>query len=144
MHKKHFLLIMLSHLIVVLSLFAPLIRVSENRLNTSGSTIAETNTETNNLNIFQYVYNDIYTVTAVAMIILAVLSLVGIGTAVYGIVKKEVNTRAVKISFALSFSLSAMGALQMYSKSYVLFIICAVCFFVASICSIRLMKQEKY
>lgn len=140
MHKKHFLLIMLSHLIVVLSLFAPLIRVSENRLNNSGITTADTNY----LNIFQYVYNDIYTVTAVVMIILAVLSLVGIGTAVYGIVKKEVNTRAVKISFALSFSLSAMGALQMYSKSYVLFIICAVCFFVASICSIRLMKQEKY
>lgn len=140
MHKKHFLLIMLSHLIVVLSLFAPLIRVSENRLNNSGITTADTNY----LNIFQYVYNDIYTVTAVVMIILAVLSLVGIGTAVYGIVKKEVNTRAVKISFALSFSLSAMGAFQMYSKSYFLFIICAVCFFVASICSIRLMKQEKY
>ena len=73
MHKKHFIFILLSHLVMVGSLFAPLIRVSENRLNNTGITLIDTNY----VNIFQYVYNDIYTVTAVFMIILALISITG-------------------------------------------------------------------
>ncbi len=140
MHKKYFGFILLSHLVMVGSLFAPLIRVSENRLNNTGITLIDTNY----INIFQYVYNDIYTVTAVFMIILALISIVGIVFSIIGITKDELSTRIVKISFACCFSPAAMGALQMYSKSYILFLICAISFFVSAICTIRLMKQEKY
>lgn len=140
MHKKHFIFILLSHLVMVGSLFAPLIRVSENRLNNTGITLIDTNY----VNIFQYVYNDIYTVTAVFMIILALISITGAVLAIIGMTKAELSTRIVKISFACCFSPAAMGALQMYSKSYILFLICAVCFFVSAIFNIRLMKLERY
>ena len=143
MHVKHFIFILLSHLAMVGSLFGRLIRVSENRLISTGtSTILDS--ERYYVNIFQYVYNDIYTVTAVFMIILALISIVGAVVAIIGMTKAELSTKIVKISFACCFSPAAMGALQMYSKSYVLFLICAVCFFVSTIFTIRLMKLERY
>jgi hypothetical protein len=140
MHKKYFVLILISHLAMIGSLFAPLIRVSENRLNNTGITLVDTNY----VNIIQYVYNDIYTVTAVFMIILSLISIGGAILSVIGITRESLSTKIVKISFGCCFSRAAMGALQMYSKSYVLFLICAVCFFASAICTIRLMRLEKY
>ena len=138
MHKKYYLLSLICHGCVALSLCFPLISVSESRLNNTGNTLVDTNF----LNIFQYVYNDIYTITAILMIILGVVEILGALNCIYAISKKHVSRLASKLAFLFGFSSAIMGALQVYSRSYLFFFICAAAFVLNQVCAIRIMKLE--
>lgn len=139
MHKKFYWIIFFSHLAVCLAMLFPVIRVSETRLSSLGITLEYTNF----LNLFHYISNDIYTVTAVLMLLLTVASAFGVANAVWGITSKELRPRTSKLAFAFSFTLAAMGALTVYSRSYILFIICAGAFFASAISSIKLARMEQ-
>lgn len=138
MHKKYYLLSLICHSVVAVSLCFPVISVSETRLNNVGNTL----TDTNFLNIFQYVYNDVYTITAVLMIILGVFEILGAMNCLYAMTKSTVERLPSKLAFIFGFSSAIMGALQVYSRSYILFVICASAFVLSEICAIRLMRLE--
>ncbi|MBQ7906536.1 MAG: hypothetical protein IJ309_01030 [Clostridia bacterium] len=139
MHKKYYWLILASHFSVCLAMLFPVIRVSETRLSNLGITLEYTNF----INLFHYISNDIYTITAILMLLLTIGSAFGVANAIWGIASKELKPRTSKLSFALSFTLAAMGALTVYSRSYVLFTICAAAFFTSAISSIRLARLEQ-
>ena len=139
MHKKYYLLSMICHTVVAVSLCFPVISVSETRLNSMGNVL----TDTNLLNIFQYVYNDIYTITAILMIVLGIFEILGALNCLYAMSKKTVERLPSKLAFMYSFSSAIMGALQVYSRSIILFLICVASFVITQLCSIRLMRLEK-
>ena len=138
MHKKYYLLSLVCHIAVVISLCLPTISVSETRLNNLGNTL----TDTNFLNIFQYVYSDIYTITAILMIALGVVEILGALNCVYAMSKKTVERLPSKLAFLYGFSSAIIAALQVYSRSYILFSICATSFIITEVCAFRLMRLE--
>ncbi|MBO5287081.1 MAG: hypothetical protein J6B34_03045 [Clostridia bacterium] len=138
MKNKLHIGILASHLVVVISLFTPIFRVDETRMGISGNHL----TDVHYLNIMQYISNDVHTLTAILMVILSILHLIGIVNGIYGLLFKGYHHGAIKNAFVFGFASATMGALQLYSQSYVFFVICAISFCVISICSIRLMKLE--
>lgn len=139
MHKKYYLIIMLAHLSVPLSLLFPVLRVDEIRLGISGSTT----TSAYYLNIFEYIYSDIYTLTGLFILFLAIAQLAGVIIAIVGMANKTMKHVPILLSFVLGFSSAIMSALQIYSGSHMLFIISAISFVIVSIFSINLMKLEE-
>lgn len=138
MKNRFFIGILLSHLAVIVSLLTPIIRVDEERLGISGNGI----TDVRYFNIIDYMTKDIHRLTGVLMIILAVFHILAILNALYGLFFKGYHHASIKYTFVLAFASATMGALQLYSQSYVFFAICAVSFLLVSFCSIRLMKLE--
>ncbi|MBQ8545355.1 MAG: hypothetical protein IJ437_00235 [Clostridia bacterium] len=139
MHKKYYAIIILAHLIVPISLLFPILRVNEIRLGLSGGTT----TSEHYMNIIEYIASDIYTITGILILFLALIQLAGVGIAVVGLVEKSVRSILVRLSFISSFSCAILAALQIYSGSRILFIICAVSFVTIAFSSIRLMKIEE-
>ena len=138
MHKKYYLLSMLCHSAVAIALCLPTISVSETRLNNMGNTL----TDTNFSNIFQYVSSDIYTITAILLIVLGIVEILGILNCVYAMSKKTVARLPSKLAFLYGFSSAIIAALQVYSRSYILFSVCATSFVITQLCSVRLMRLE--
>ena len=139
MHKKYYLMNIISHAVVIASLFFPLINVNELRIGVAGAGVADPYY----MNIVSFLQNEIYPLTGFLMIGLMVLSTLGVANSVYGLVTKRVNTFTTMSAFLLGFSSAALAALLLYSSSTVLFIICAISFAICSYCSIKLFRVEE-
>lgn len=139
MHKKYYLMNIISHSAVIISLFFPLINVNELRIGVAGAGVADPYY----MNIVSFLQNEIYPLTGLLIIALMVLSALGVANSVYGFVTKTVKSFTTKISFLLGFSSAALAALLLYSSSAILFVICAVSFAICSFCSIKLFRLEE-
>lgn len=139
MKNKAYIAIILSNLIVLLALFLPLIHVSEIRMDITGEKIEESYY----VSIIQYVEHDVYNLTMIVMIILAGFNALGAANGIYGLVKKELSHASINLAIFTGFASAISGALQLYSKSYTFFIICAISFIVTIMCSLKLNKLEK-
>ena len=139
MKTKLYLAILLSHVGVLLSMLAPLIQGSEIRQNLAGATEPDSYF----LNAFEYIYNDVHTFTSALMIVFMCLHAFGIVNAIIGMRTVKAKRLCINLAFIFSFASSLMGALQLHTKSYVLFAICAASFLVIAICSIVLLKREE-
>ena len=139
MHRKYYIAILISHLTLAVTLFFPVINVDEIRL----MPWADAQSEAQSLNLIEYTAKSINPVTAYLMIAFLVVAVVGAGNAVFGLISKKLNTVSVKLSFIFGFSSASMAAMQIYSVSNVLIIICAITFAVISIASIRLIRLEE-
>ena len=139
MHRKYYIAILVSHLTLAVTLFFPVINVDEIRL----MPWADAQSEAQSLNLIEYTAKSINPVTAYLMIAFLVVAVVGAGNAVFGLISKKLNAVSVKLSFIFGFSSASMAAMQIYSVSNVLIIICAITFAVISIASIRLIKLEE-
>ena len=137
--KKHYIMIALSHLAMILSLFFPLINVNEQRIGIGGAE----NTESYFINIISYVKNEIYPLTGICMTILMIISVLGIVNAMIGIFSKKINNTNVKIAFIFGFSSAIGAALLLYSNSILLFSILAGSFALISYASIKLFMAEE-
>lgn len=130
MSKKYFLSILISHLIVLVSVFFPILNIS----NTSSSI--------DYYNIFSYIRKNPSTYATVLLIIFIVFELAGVANAVYGLIKKDTNHKHILATFLLGFSSAILGAMYISVGSHIFFLICAISFFAISYSSIKLMKLE--
>ena len=139
MHRKYYIAILVSHVTLAVSLFFPVINVDEIRL----MPWADAQSEAQSLNLIEYTAKSINPVTAYLMITFLVVALVGAGNAIFGMISKKLNSVSVKLSFIFGFSSAAMAAMQIYSVSNALIIICVITFAVISVASIRLIRLEE-
>lgn len=130
MGKKFFLVILIFHALVPLSLLFPVLQISE-AIESSGY-----------YNVFDYIRLNSYTYVTVLLVIFVIVELCGLGNAIYGLTLKKLNSKNIGFSFLLGFSSAILGAMFLSSGSYLFFIICAVSFIVISYSSIKLMKLE--
>ncbi len=137
--NKAYIAVFLSHLTVIAVLFTPIIRATEIKMDILGQKIENSYY----VNIVDFLKDERYSLTSVLMLILTLGQLVGIANALYGLLKKGYSHTSISITFACSFLVALLGALHLYSKSYALFIICAIAFFVISFCSVKLIKAEE-
>lgn len=138
MKNKVYIAVLLSHLIVLLALFAPIIRVNLGEMKVEGESLLDSYYA----NIIESVQNNAHGVTTILMLVLVFFHLCGIANAIYGLVRKGYRHKTINITVALGFTSGLMGALQLYSKSYLLFFICASSFMVLSVCSMLLVRTE--
>ena len=138
MQRKYYIAILISHLTLVISLFFPVISVNEIRLMPLVNSVSEAQS----LNLIEYTAKSINPVTAYLMIAFLVVAAVGAGNAIFGIVSKKLNSLSVKLSFIFGFSSAAMAAVQLYSGSSTLIVICVLTFAIISLASLRLIKLE--
>ena len=139
MKRKLYVATLLAHLSVLFSLLAPIIRVNEVRMTLGGEKVVNSYY----VNIIKFVRDDIYSATTIFMMALTVVHLWGIANALVGIVKREYSHLSINITFICGFASALMGALHLYSRSYALFAICALSFFIISFCSVKLIKSEE-
>lgn len=138
-NKKYFLFISISHLVVILASFFPLINVDELRIGIGGAE----NTETYFINIVNYVQNEIYPLTGIFIVSLMIVATIGIINSMIGFFSKKLNSTNVKLAFILGFSSAIFAALLMYSNSVAFFIICASSFALISFSAIKLIRAEE-
>ena len=131
MSKKFFFIILFFHLIVPTSVFFPVLKISS------------TSTDISLCNIFQYVKDNPSVYATVLLLVFLLIEIVGVGNAVYGLVKKENVKRNKQSSFLLGFSSAILGAMFISVGSRVFFFLCAVSFIAISYASIKLMKLEE-
>ena len=139
MHRKHYIFILISHLVLAISLLFPVITVSEIRL----APLLGTESQTHSLNLIEYTAKSINPVTSYLMIAFLIIAIAGISNAIFGIISKKLKPTSVKLSFIFGFSSAAMAAVQLYSGSRILITICVATFAVISVASIRLIKLEE-
>ena len=139
MHKKYFLIIMLSHLVVPISMLFPVLRVNEIRLVPSGSTLADEYY----INLFDYIYSGLYIFTGFFILALITLQIIFSVLALVGLVSKKHRPIIIRLLFVSSFLSAVLGALQIYSGSSILFILCAISFALIAFASIKLIKIEE-
>lgn len=137
--NKAYMAIFLSHLMVLIVLFTPIIRVTEIKMDLIGQKLENSYF----VNIIDFVRVERYSLTSVLMLILSIGQMVGLVNAIYGLFKKGYSHTSINLTFACSFVVALLGALHLYSKSYALFFICAASFFVISFCSVKLIKAEE-
>lgn len=138
MKKKLYVTTLVAHLLVLLSLLTPIIRITEIRMNISGEKVINSYY----VNIIKFVQDDIYSFTSLFMMVLILVHVIGIINAIVGVVKKRYSHLSINITIICGFASALMGALHLYSRSYTLFVICAVSFFAIAFCSIKLIKSE--
>ncbi len=138
MKNKAYIAVLLSHLTAFVVLFTPIIRVTEIKMDVVGQRLENSYF----VNIIDYIKMEKSSLPAIIMVILALGQLVGIGNSIYGLVKKGYSHISINLTFACGFLVALLGAVQLYSKSYALFSVCAVAFFVVSFCSVKLIKAE--
>lgn len=136
---KAYLAIFMSHLTALIVLFTPIIRVTEFKMDILGQKIENSYY----VNIVDFVNIEKYSLTSFIMMALALGQSVGLLNALYGLFKKRYSHISINLTFVCSFLVAALGALHLYSKSYILFIVCASAFFIISFCSVKLIKAEK-
>ena len=96
------------------------------------------------INIIDYVQHDVYNFAMIVMIILAGFNLLGVINGIYGLVCKNLKHASINLALFTGFASGIAGALHLYSKSYVFFIICAASFIMITLCSFKLNKSEVY
>ncbi|MBR2024536.1 MAG: hypothetical protein IKA02_01865 [Clostridia bacterium] len=129
MNKKYLFTILIFHLIVPISIFFPILKVSSA---SSNSTLC---------NIFEFVTNNPSTYATVLLIVFLVFELIGAGNVIYLLAKKEISHKNTQTIFLLGFSSAILGAMFI-SVARIFFVICAVSFVLISYASIKLMKCE--
>lgn len=139
MKNKAYFTILLAHLTVIIVLFTPIIRITEIKMNSIGQKIENSFF----VNIVGFMKAGKSKLTVTLVVILAIIQLFALSNAVYGLFRKRFSHTSINLTFAGVFALALLGAVQLYSKSYALFTICAVAFFVGSYCSIKLIKAEE-
>ena len=139
MKNKLYITTLFSHLAVLLTLLAPVIRMTETRMNLLG----EKESFSYYVNVMEFLRGDIYSISSIQTIILILVHILGIANAIAGIARKEYSHLSINCTIICGFASALMGALHLYSKSYVLFAVCAISFFAISFCSIKLVKSEK-
>ena len=139
MKNKAYIAIFLSHLTALVVLFTPIIRVTEIKMDLIGQKLENSYY----VNIVDFMRIEKYSLTSVLMLLMAVGQLVGLINAVYGIFKRGYSHTSINLTFVCSFVVAVMGALHLYSRSFALFSICAVAFFIISFCSVKLIKAEE-
>ena len=130
MRLKAYLVILSAHMTVLTALVTPIIRTS----------FDEASSEY--MNIFQFAEININSLSTFLMLFLTLVHIAGVGNSLYGIFKRSYSHISINMTFICGLASALMGALQLYSKSYALFSICAITFFVISFCSIKLIKSE--
>ena len=135
MQKRLLLINLVAHLSVPLSLFFPILQVSENASSLTQGSGA--------FNVFDFIRLNQYTYVSILLLVFLLCELIGAGYAVYGLVKKELPHLYRSTSFLLGFSSAVLGAMFISAGSYIFFTICALSFFFISYASIKLMKMEK-
>ena len=138
MKIKYYITALCSHITVLCALLAPVIRVTETKM----TSISDKTVTSSYLNVFEFLQVNLNSLSSAIMIILMVLHVTGVVNAIVGIVKKGYVNTCVSLTFICGLASAFMGALQLYSGSYVLFLICASSFMLISFCSIRLIKIE--
>ncbi|MBQ8163686.1 MAG: hypothetical protein IJZ93_04915 [Clostridia bacterium] len=137
MYKKHFSVILLSHLIALISLLFPILRVEEMRIGYGGNM----RIEFLYTNIFGYTSYDVYIMISVFIIALSFLTFAAIIFDILAMNKKEYTLIYSKVSFFLTLSIAMMGALAAGAGSYMFSLICAVSFVISSVLLIRVIKR---
>ena len=129
MNKKYLIAILISHLVVPISIFFPILKI--------------TDTNSNNImcNVFEYVKNNPTVYATILLIVFLTFELIGAGNSVYVLTKKEISHKNIQSLFLLGFSSAILGAMYI-SVARIFFIICAVSFVFISYSSIKLMKRE--
>ena len=136
--NKAYIAVLVSHLTAFVVLFTPIIRVTEIKMDIVGQRMENSYF----VNIIDYIKTEKSSLPALIMAVLALGQLLGIGNAIYGLVKKGYSHMSINITFACAFLVALLGAVHLYSKSYALFSICAIAFFVVSFCSVKLIRAE--
>ena len=136
---KAYVAILCSHLAVLTALLTPIIRVAEIKMTSAG----RTETDSYYLNIFDFARVNLNSVSTFLMLVLAVFHFFGVANAFYGLFKKSYSHLSINLTFIFGLASAFMGALQLYSRSYALFFICAATFILISLCSIKLIKSEE-
>ena len=136
--KGIFITVIFSHLVVLLSLLAPVIRVTEGGIMIEGESLLESYY----INVVQYVLSGIHVITSVLLIIMIFFHFSGIAIAIYGMIRKGYGHKTVNMTVFLGFTSGLMGALNLYSESYALFAVCAVSFIALTVCSVLLIRAE--
>lgn len=139
MKNKAYFTILLSHITVIIVLFTPIIRVTEIKMNSVGQKIENSFF----VNIVDFMGVGKSKLTAVLVLVLACVQLIGLINAVYGLIKKGYSHTSINLTFACAFSVALLGAVHLYSKSYAFFTVCATAFFIGSYCSVKLIKAEE-
>ncbi len=139
MHRKFYIAILVSHLSLIVSMLFPVLKVNEIRLAPWGGG----NSQVQNLNLIEYIGKGVSPITGYFMIFFVAIALAGVANSVYGIISKKVSSLSVKLSFVFGFSSASMAALQLYSNSILLLVICIVTFAIISIASVRLIKIDE-
>ena len=138
MKNKAYIAVLLSHLTAFVVLFTPIIRVTEIKMDVVGQRLESGHF----VNIIDFLKTEKSSLTALLMVVLALGQIFGIGNAIYGLVKKGYSHISINLTFACGFLVALLGAVHLYSKSYALFSVCAVAFFVVSFCSVKLIRAE--
>lgn len=136
--RKIYSVVLFSHIGVLLTLLFPVIRVDEIRMGIENTT----ETESSYLNFFEFASNPTHILSAFLMTVFIAVHIVGIVNAIYCIITNKANRLLINLTFAYSFASALMGALQLYSMSYVLFTVCAVSFLLIALSSLYLMRKE--
>ena len=136
--RKIYLIVLLAHIGVLITLLFPVIRVDEIRMGIAN--IAET--ESNYLDYFEFMSNPSHILTAWLMTVFLIGHIIGIVNAVFCIITNKGGRVIINLTFACSFASALMGALQLYSQSYILFTVCAVSFLLIALSSLYLIRRE--
>ena len=132
MSKKYFWIILLSHALVIASLFFPVLKVTSSLSNHDM------------FNIFSFIEKNPSIYLTVLLIVFTLFEILGALNAIYCIARKEVSRRNVSSTFLLGFSSAILGAMFISVDSHIFFILCAVSFIFISYASIKLMKLENW
>ena len=127
MSKKYFLLILVSHAIVPISLLFPVLQISQGL---------------EHINIFEYISQNQYFYVKISLVTFIIAELCGLANAIYGLSKKDLHHKNIQMSFLLGFSSAILGAMLIGAGSYMFSFICAISFVVISYSAIKLMKKE--
>lgn len=129
MNKKYLIAILISHLIVPISMFFPILKI--------------THADSNNVmcNAFEYVKNNPTVYATILLVVFLAFELIGAGNSIYVLAKKEITHKNIQSLFLLGFSSAILGAMYI-SVARIFFAICAISFVLISYASIKLMKRE--
>ena len=136
---KAYVAILCAHLTVLTALCIPIIRVAEVKM----TAVGQTETDSYYLNIFDFARVNLNSFSTFLMLFLTVVHLFGVVNAFYGLFKKSYSHLSINLTFIFGLASAFMGALQLYSRSYALFFICADTLILIYICSIKLIKSEE-
>lgn len=135
MHKKYFIVILLSHLFIPVSLLFPVLQVPSNAVSELS--------EFEFFNVVRFIQLNQYTYVTILLVLFTIVELFGVINAIYGLAKNELKHRTVQLSFLMSFSSAILGAMFISASSYIFFVICALSFVLIAYSSIKLMKLEQ-
>lgn len=136
--KKLYFITAISHLIAPIAMLLPVFRTQETVVGIGG----ESTEISAYVSVFEYLTESAYLLTSILMISLIIADLLGAINSVIALVDKKRQSIYSTLAFFFSFAPAIIGALVLYSRSYLIFIICAICFAINSAVSTKLMKTK--